>query len=66
MTITRIALLAGAAFLASPALIGAVDAWTWIVIGRAVLVEWDEGRYMLALLLAALAVPMFGAAVGLP
>ena len=58
MTITRIALLAAAAFVASPALIGAIDAWSWIVVGHAVLVEWNVDRAALALGLAAVAAPL--------
>ena len=40
----RRALLLFALFLATPALVGAVDAWAFVMIGRTLLVEWDGGR----------------------
>ena len=39
----RRALLLFALFLATPALVGAVDAWAFVMIGRTLLVEWDGG-----------------------
>ena len=64
--IIRIACLAMAALLASPALIGVVDIWAWIVIGHTVLIEWDADRACLAVFLTILVGSMVAAAKGLP
>lgn len=40
----RRVLLLFALFLATPAIVGAFDAWAFVMIGRTLLVEWDGGR----------------------
>lgn len=52
----RRALLLFALFLATPAIVGAFDAWAFVMIGRTLMVDWIDERTTAAALLAVAAV----------
>lgn len=52
----RRVLLLFALFLATPAIVGAFDAWAFVMIGRTLVVDWIGGRMEAASVMGCLAV----------